>query len=72
MVVVAKEDVVCGRDVHHLLVLPDVQRELVGDALVVAQRFAPRRLVTRDDEGHTADLQPVGRAEERHPCGVPG
>ena len=43
-----------------------VERERVGHAPVVAQRFLPRRLVVRADERQAADLHQLRRREEHH------
>ncbi len=49
---------------HHLLVLPHVQVEMFDYAAIIFQSLATSRLVAGRHEGHIAELQLLGGAEE--------
>ena len=60
------EGALLALDGEDLLFELDRQLERVHDAAVVLQRFLPRGLLERRDEGQAADLQKFRRGEEHH------
>src|SRR5207249_5682976 len=54
----------------HLVVLSHIQLEVLRHLAVVGQGLPPSRFVGGGDEWHAADLELVGRREERHVQGI--
>src|SRR5690606_9675961 len=57
-------------DLDDLFILPDIQPEVLDHPAIVLERLPPGRLVLFTDEREPAQLQRLGRAEERHVRGV--
>src|SRR5687767_1211369 len=69
---VQMKPIVDAVDAIHGRVLTHVQAEVAYYAVIVADRFAPARLVGDRGEAHATQLEALRRTEERHVCWVCG
>jgi hypothetical protein len=52
------------------VILEDIESKVIGDALIIAKRFAARGLVACDGKRNAANLDAFGGTEERHECRI--